>query len=392
MVRKVLRSIFILLLLVPIVSWIVWLLSPVHPLRVLIVDKTSLTSEGREHRAFNWLLTYERYLKPDGLAYSVEQDHAGFIPLADGAYAIRGPERVPDERIDSLSGRYDMTYYTDTYGVERQDWAAEHPSVGQGGRGLLYGGLQRKDLLFLEAMKRQGKLIIAEFNFFADPTTDSVRSAAERDFGLHWTGWTGRYVEQLDTTGNDELPPWLVHAVVKQQGRWRYHGPGVVFVHQSGRVAILRYPHDLSRPMPSVETTDHDQRHFGIPGSIGYPYWFDVTLADSAHTVISYYILTPTASGDSVLHANGIPRIFPAVVEQRERYRFYYFAGDFADAPILNTFWAHFKGMVWLRDQLVERSDETDRRVFYWNYYYPLVRTILQEHQAEASRVSPGRR
>ncbi len=389
MVRKALRALPVVVLLIPLVSWVLWLLSPSRALRVLIVDKTSLTPEGREHRAFNWVLTHERYLKPDGFAYRVSEDYAGFMPLADGAYTIRGPERVPDEQIDSLRARYDMTYYTDTYGVDRKDWYADDPSRRQSG-GLLYGGLQRKDLLFLESMKRHGRLIIAEFNFFADPTSDSVRSAAEREFGLRWTGWTGRYFERLDTADNDELPHWIVDAVTSQQGGWSYHGAGLVFAHQSGRVAILEYPRDLSRPMPSVETTDHEQLRFGIPGSITYPYWFDITLADSAHTVISYYILSPTPAGDSVLHANSIPTIFPAVIEQREQYRFYYFAGDFADAPILNTFWAHFKGMVWLRAKMAGRTDETDRRRFYWNYYYPLIRRILEENRTYAPHISPG--
>lgn len=383
MLRKVVGIILVLFLLVPLISWAVWYLSPVRAIRILIVDKTSTTLEGREHRSFNWILTYEKFTKPGKGTYAVSADYAGFVPLANGKYTTRGLEWYAESRIDSLSRQYDMTYYVDTYGVERREWfgsdTTEHP-----GPAMLYGGLQRNDLLFLEAMKKEKKLILAEFNFFASPTTDSMRVAAGQLFGLHWTGWTGRYYESLDTVNNPELPHWVVALYKRNHNyQWPFHHQGLVFVNTSEQVAVLEYPTHLSRSMPSIESSDDAEKRFHIPGSLPYPYWFDITLADTLHTVVSYYILSTNQAGDSVLHAFGIPKIFPAVIEQRDQYRFYYFAGDFADNPIWSTAWAHFRGIVWLRPRLLDEAEAGDRRNFYWRYYYPLVRTIIHEYYAD---------
>ena len=59
----VIGAILIILILVPIVSWIAWKFQPKKPLQVCILDKTVPDLERNEHRSFNWILTYNKYVK-----------------------------------------------------------------------------------------------------------------------------------------------------------------------------------------------------------------------------------------------------------------------------------------------------------------------------------------
>ena len=52
-----------------------------------------------------------------------------------------------------------------------------------------------------------------------------------------------------------------------------------------------------------------------------------------SNRVVSKYKIYTSASGKKLLSENGIPDVFPCVIENREN-NFYYFAGDFCDNPI----------------------------------------------------------
>jgi hypothetical protein len=376
--RKVFLIILILFVLIPLISWITWLLWPARPHNVLIIDKTSMTAGGEERLSFNWLLTYDKYTKPDGSTYSVSDDYLGFVPLQDENFRTRDLEQLSQLQIDSLAHHCDMTYYTDTYGVYRNDWYRRVTTTERSL--LLYGGLHRNDVLFLEAMKRQPKLVIAEFNFIASPTRDSVRREVERMFDIHWTGWTGRYYSSLDTS-NGDLPRWALRLYEQQNNtHWRFHTAGIILVHSSNLILVLENEIHLTDEIPRIFT--HEQYHSLIetPDGLPYPYWFDITMSGPSNAVVAEYVLSPNEYGDSLLAKYKIPRVFPAVIEHVQDYKFYYFAGDFADNPMMNTFWAHFKGIIWLKKFFYVKTDLNDRSDFYWEYYLPMMRNIMERY------------
>jgi hypothetical protein len=117
--RRLLYFLLFLLIGIPLIPWVMWQFWPARPLNILILDKTSITAEGNEHRSFNWVLIYNRYTKPNGGTYSVSKDYYGFFPLQDEKYLLKGLEQYSAPQVDSLARWSDMAYFTDTYGVYR---------------------------------------------------------------------------------------------------------------------------------------------------------------------------------------------------------------------------------------------------------------------------------
>ncbi|HEY0771727.1 MAG TPA: hypothetical protein VGD31_15480, partial [Sphingobacteriaceae bacterium] len=101
----------------PLWMWLAWYFSPKSPLNVVIVDKTVLTEQAREHASLNWILRYNRYSKEDGNLYRVQNDYYGFFPKKIPDYELKRLEKFSDTQLKSLANRSDLLYITDTYGI-----------------------------------------------------------------------------------------------------------------------------------------------------------------------------------------------------------------------------------------------------------------------------------
>ena len=84
----------------PLISLLFWYLSEDKFINLLILDKTVLTIEGNEHRSFNWIMTHEKYFKPDGQPYTVPQDYLGFFPLENYRFFINDLKEKDEEELD----------------------------------------------------------------------------------------------------------------------------------------------------------------------------------------------------------------------------------------------------------------------------------------------------
>lgn len=377
--RKIILNIaLIVFIMLPLILWLTWVIKPSREAKIMLMDKTVLTRQGVEHRAFNWVLAHRKYLKPNGTFYTPEQDYLGFFPLENDRFQIKDLSRKTDAELDSLSDASDMVYLTDMYGIYENDWY--HKSNLSEHSPRIYGGLHSNDVRYLRKMKEKNKLIMAEFNLFATPTPASERAEAEQLLGLKWTGWTGRYFEQLDTLKNPGLPRWVVRLYKQQHhAAWPFTRPGIVFVHEDETIAILEKETDLKYEVPLVKSFNYGVEKFGIPKNIRYPYWFDITLStDTNNRVISYYEISPTKRGDSILHHHNIPAIFPAAFENIQA-PYYYFCGDFTDIPVNNTF-EKLIGMEYLKMFVINKYDLNDRTPFFWRYYLPMTSTILDNY------------
>ena len=379
MKRKLINIVLFGFILLPLILWLLWIVKPSYKANILIADKTVLTKYGLEHRAFNWVLQHRKYFKPNGDSYSPELDYLGFFPLGNDSFLIKDLSKLTEKQIDSLSSSTDMTYFTDTYGIYDNEWYRKR-DLGEHSE-KVYGGLDKNDVLFLKKMKEKKKLILAEFNFFATPTSITERVEVENLLGLRWSGWTGRYFEQLDTIKNPELPKWVIRLYKKQHmNKWPFTKPGIVFVHSDETIAILEKETDLSYEVPIVKSFNYGIKKFNIPKEIRYPYWFDITLStDTSNRVLSYYELSPNESGDSILHHHNIPKIFPAAFENIKDSPYYYFCGDFTDSPVHRTF-DELIGMEYLKMFVLNESDLNDRTPFFWRYYLPLTTKILDDY------------
>ena len=359
--------------------FIAWQIKPDRELKIAIVDKTSLTTDGGERISFNWILNNNKYCKRNRELYSIANDYYGFFPKENKKYLINDFEDYDEQQLKNLTDKLDVIYMTDLYGIYSMDWYGDNY---RGERSqLIYGGMSRKELFLLSLMRAQKKLILTEFNTIAPPTPRRVRTQFEEMFGLKWSGWTGRYFNVLDTSSNKEIPVWVIRDYKDQHNnQWPFKEAGIVLVNNDNRIEILENKRDLKEEVPYIISDDISRKRFGLPKKIKYSYWFDIMLTKRSNNVISVYQIFTNARGDSILQSLNIPNPFPAAIEHYDNdFKFYYFCGDFSDNPvkmILSKFW----GITKFRWLMYPSNDFAERESFFWLYYQPLVSTILQNY------------
>ena len=364
--------------LLPIILFITWLLKPAYELKVAILDKTAVTKEMNEHKSLDWVLDHEKFCKPDRSLYSSTEDYYGFFPLANNKFFIKDFEGNSDSTLRIIANKIDLMYVTDTYGVYDREW---YHSVYRGEfSNLIYGGMSQKEFTLLKILKEEKKLVLTEYNTFATPTPVFVRTEFENTFGLKWTGWAGRFIDDLDTTRNKEIPIWLINDYKTQHNnKWPFNKSGIVFVHENGRVEVLEFMRDLKEEIPSIFTNERNQKRYGVPAKIKYSYWFDVVLTKRSNNVSSVYYINSNARGDSLLNDMKIPNPFPAVIEHTDDYKFYYFCGDFSDNPI-DLLYSKFAYITLFHPLFYSESEPAERESFFWRFYQPMITTILKNY------------
>ena len=372
-------SLITCILLLPLWMWLAWFFMPKRQLVAAIVDKTVLRPDGQEHVSLTWVLNHQRFTKTKHREYTIDQDYFGFFPLPDRQYRIKGLERFTDQQLTQLSRDCDLAYYTDTYGIYRQEWQQSTNLTDRSG--IIYGGMSRKDVNFLSMMKQNHKLVLAEFNDINSPTDPAVRHQFESTFGVRWTGWIGRFFDSLDTTANQELPRWLVRNYKRQhKGAWPFTKSGIAYVSENDVVVVLEETVHLAKKVPIMLSSPVGRSKFNLPDRIRYTYWFDIlTYNPRINREVATYEVYPTEIGKKELARHGLPTKFPAILMHDEQdYAFYYFAGDFCDNPVTMSS-AYFWGVEWLAPLAYLTESLTERRGFFWRVYRPMLTRILED-------------
>ncbi len=368
----------IALALIPLWSILWWRFQGDKVANVVIIDKTVITLDGQEHRSFNWMINYYRFVKKDHSLYKIPVDYYGFFPLEpldSSKFIIKDFEDFSFEKLDTMAHATDIVYTTDTYGVYRNEWYLDTLQTEHSPK--VYGGMTSKEVFFLKRMKDLNKLILTEFNTFCSPTPYGVRRDFEDAFGVKWSGWNCRYFDLLDTIRNPELPRWAIHLYKQQHNNeWNFTRSGLVYVHEDSRVFILENETHLVIETPFIHTAPKYMDEYNLPDSIHYPYWVDITFSKETNEVISKFKIYPNEKGDSILSVYNVPKEFPAVIGHKQPYRFYYFGGDFADNPIHDET-CYFKGITFF-DYFLYNNVINDRTKFFWRFYIPLVTKILK--------------
>lgn len=387
MSKKIFLSVMGLIILLPLIMWLLWYFKEPRKLNILILDKTVLTNSVQEHISLSWLINNEQYYHTNFGAYDRKRDYYGFFPDNRGNYRINDLDEYTLQQLNLLSKTHDVAFYTDLYGIYTNEWVDEYyPEKINDERfkanrsGKMYGGMSNNDLTFLKLMKSRKKLIINEFNMIASPTSNIIRREYEKEFHIKWTGWVGRYYDNLDTLINLDIPRWLIRNYMKDNhNTWPFKNSGIAFVRDDDKVVILENKTHLDTEIPYIYTNLDDCLTFHIPSAMKYPFWFDIISADSTMHEISKYEIGTNLRGDSLLNKWNIPREFPALVKPRESNLYYYMAGDFSDNPIdmKSSYFRYvdFFSFITLTQEKIERNS------FFWNYYRPLIKNILTEYQ-----------
>ncbi|HWC53831.1 MAG TPA: hypothetical protein VG676_09635 [Chitinophagaceae bacterium] len=378
--KRIILLILLIILLFPLWMWIAWLLTPKKKLVVAIIDKTAMTKDGQEHVSFTWILNHNRYTKNKSMLYTAGNDYYGFFPKENENFRIKGLERFSATQLEKLSTDADMAYYTDTYGIYRNEWYLKKNVEERSG--VVYGGMSEQDIDFLRNMKAKHKLIIAEFNTIGSPTSPDIKNEFENMFALKWTGWTGKYFSSLDTAVNTELPRWLINNYKREhEGQWPFHNAGIAFVNNTDYVVVVEEKTHLNDALPHIICNNYGKQTFGLPESMKYSYWFDIMQPDTTvNKIVAEYSINVNDAGKEELMKNNIPYRFPAITMHRGAdYQFYYFSGDFCDNKV-NILTSYFKGIRLFKSFFYNSKSSAERASFFWNYYQPLMTAIVNDY------------
>lgn len=321
------------------------------PLDVLIIDKTVPNEEYREHQGLLWFLTNEKIVKSDGQLYDGKIDYYGFDSYMQQPMANY-------KHYEAM----DVIYIADTYGVYSDD--LEDFSNGDRSE-KIYGGMTLPEWQEIMKSKQPHTKLIAEYNSFATPTEANVRQVMEQDLNVQWSGWTGRYFEDLTSA---EIPAWLIRNYEAQyEKQWTFKQGGLVFVNTSDQVVIID-DKELDGTV-SFELTLAGQEHLPGVKNSEYPYWFDIVTPMNEAVVYAQYELAVADSAQQVLAQHGIPLTFPAVTAD-ERSNVYYLSGDFADYTKDNL-------MKWQGSEHLMKLFSNEQSDFMWSTYIPLLQNII---------------
>jgi hypothetical protein len=376
--KRTIIAVFIAVFLLPLWMWLAWLLTSKKKMVAVIVDKTEIPN-GEQHTSFTWVLNNQRFTKSKTHLYKNTNDYFGFFPLKNEKFRLKGLERFSTEMLEKLSNDADLVYFTDTYGVYKNDWYKKTKAEGPG---KIYGGMSEQDIQLLQMMKAKHKLIISEFNTIGSPTSERIRGDFENLFGLKWSGWIGRYFSSLDTINNADLPKWIVDNYKKNNNeRWPFHHAGIVFTNTDEKVIILEEGNELVTALPFIHANNFAQKKYNVPAQMAYPYWFDVMQYDSLlNKPIAEFNLKVNTVGKQILKKNNLPAHFPAILMHKNSdYQFYYFSGNFCDNPIsINS--SYFKGIGIFNQLFYHSENVNNRRRFFWNFYCPLMTQITSDY------------
>jgi hypothetical protein len=365
----------------PLINLIRWSVQSKKALDIIIVDKTVPTMEREHHKPFNWILTNERFVnKETNNSYSYTKDYYGFFPqrpIRDKKWD-RNDYRLTD--LINLADKNDAIYFTDTYGVFFNDWFRGINKSRKSRK--IYGGLNNNDFLLLKEMKDRNKLIIMEYNSFDYPTAQFESVRTQEKLGVTFSGWTGKYFSNLDTTSAD-FPTWMTSMYRKQYKQpWKFSKAGIVILKEKD-IVVLEEGTQLKNPFPQIITDEASTQKYGVLPKVAFDQWFDI-IDPLENKVISKFQIETTALGDTLLASNGLQKEFPAVVQDPASQRIYYFSGDFATYDV--PFWtARFKGVEKLKGILYSDNADDTRR-FFWLYYRPLINGIFSDYYTSLNK------
>ena len=354
---SVLISMFLFIVFVSSPFWL-WHFKPKQTLDMLIVDKTVPDQSYREHNGLMWVLNNERYVKEDGLPYSAQKDYTGFKHLNSQSYTT--------ETLQTELDQYKVIYLADTYGVYEEEFHGANESGTRSRQ--LYGGLKLEEVKTLEkGLLTDNKTLIAEFNTFGSPTEKAVREKMTNLLNLKWTGWTGRFFNDLD---GKEVPAWIIEQYKSQSDSWNFSEAGFVFVNEADFIVVIEEK-DLDGAGLNFELTKQGKKSFKADLDSTYEYWFDIIEPFDENEILANYQMPIKKQAMKKLEGYGIPAQFPAVIRhQNKKYTSYYFAGDYADE-------AEVPGIYQTTGLSSWKKAVGGKGSFYWSTYVPMMKEIL---------------
>ncbi len=368
--------ILVIILILPAVGFFGWFFKEKKPLNIVILDKTVHSLDRVKHRALNWVLANERFVKENNRKYSLRKDYYGFFPMRPlrAKQFDRNDYRLAE--VINIADSCDALYYADTYGVFFNDW---YPGINRSRHSRkLYGGLNNNDYLLLSEMKRRNKLTILEYNSFDYPTDAYERYRVEELLGFKSTGWSGQYYPSLDST-SDGMPSWIVELYKKKTREpWPFKNAGIVLLKGENEILVLEEGTHLENALPFIMSEGQVAADYNLAVQVAFDKAFDI-IDPLENKVLSSYKLMTTDEGKLLLDKHFLSDEFPAVIVNQGDLVSVYFCGDFATSNLPP--WTACLGSLNIIKGLLYKSDDVnDPRRFFWKYYRPLLAGMLNDY------------
>uniref|UniRef100_A0A7C5Z7R9 Uncharacterized protein n=1 Tax=Caldicellulosiruptor owensensis TaxID=55205 RepID=A0A7C5Z7R9_9FIRM len=366
--RVVVTAVFIIIAVLLVVPVIVWFLKPAILLNIWIVDKTVPQSDFREHGGLFWIFNFEKIKDKNQNPYNLKKDYFGFHPDSKN-YRIR------DIGFKDIQQKYypDIIYLTDAYGVYKDD--LNKNSKFDTKSKLIYGGITKNDLLYINASLKNN-ILIGEFNVFQYPTEKTVSERLQDIFGVKWTGWYGRYYSDLSK--GIEVPDFIVELFENRyKTKWNFKGAGIVILSESGDIVVLEKGKDFSKRPITIEFCKNYRDYYNTSDNVAFYYWFEIVKPNTAQKIADFK-LNLTEQGKKRLKNLNVPVIFPAILKNESKeYTSYYFAGDFADFQAKNGL--YFYNIADKLHQIFTFEKSGFQDAFYWKVYVPVMKKVIAE-------------
>lgn len=373
--KKLLKPYFLIPLLVLVLVaavFVGWQIAPKKQLNVALLDKTVPAaddqSEGdisgyeryyRKHMGLYWLLEQQKYVKAgDKTFYDYTSDYFGPMISEDG-------QVLSNRELSSIDFIPDVLYLADAYGSELYDNE--------------YRGLSQDDMGVTSLAYSQGAAVIAEMELLGSTGDAAVSSELQKLCGISATGWVGRYIYELqDFT---DVPEWAPPAYEQRYGaEWHFSGPGILLASSDGDIIVLEEKTDFeSKNLLRIYINEEYKKEFGGCNRLNFYNWFELIVPESGTENLATFEFDLNATGmEKFKEISKAPR-FAAVTRKtaQDRGPVYYFAGDFNDyvqEERVTRFL--FADTVY---RWISFNREGDISNFYWNFYNPLMKKILND-------------
>ena len=357
-----------------------WHFVPKKMMNIVVLDKTVLSySEDedikkeniyRKHQGFFRLLNQGRYVKPNGSDYNYLTDYYGPVVDENGAY-----DRSVE--LNEAANKPDLVYISDAYGLGNDTFG--HFNGGK----PLNGGISSDDMSYISFAYESGAPIVAEAALFSTPLSDSVKSQLVSLLGVTPTKWIGRYI--VDLQDFSDVPDWAPPMYEQQEGvEWRFSGPGILLISSDGEIKILEQNVDFNnKNLLKIYIKDKYKGEFGGCDQCNFYNWFELVEPNYGTEDIATFEFDLNATGmEKIRNISSTPRFCAITRRQEEGYApVYYFAGDFCDYVNGNRFGAFLFSNEFFK--LLSYDRQGDISNFYWRFYSPLMRKILDDARAE---------
>jgi len=324
--------IFSILLLILIIYFAIWFVTPTRALSLLVVDKTVPEPSYREHQAIFWLTKQWRMTNESGDFRKYEYDYLGYHPETGQR------ELLTEEALEGI----ELLYLADTYGIYNYEDGLTNYELRLPYElidiDLIYGGLNTEEASVIKDYStKKDHVLIGEHNIFGYPTYNFPGSSPiiQEVFGVNYSGWLVRYYEELE-----DVAYWVKLTYERIYGvELDLTGPGLVLVREGSRASgwfediVIFQDKDFNQQYPMIATEKEHPLTKGAAKRVPYLYWVEVLEADNAADVLAYYEFPLTDEASEKLKIREIDTKIPALVYKQvpnEAARIY-FAGDFAD-------------------------------------------------------------